>query len=470
MNKHAHRPVSSGTPFLDKQFHIFCLVFVALVVGLAGWQITLFGLSAPSLVIPALAIAFSAYAWRCFDRPLRTLAHMEQVIMSCRRGDLHQRITSTRGLGEVGKVAWEFNELLDTVETYFKEINTCFAAVARGEFHRRALEKGLPGDFAASLVAVNRAIGTMEENARYVVRNRLGSQLHALNTVNLLANLKGNQGDLLAVSREMDAVLDIAEDNRSGAGRSREDVARISHALEDINADMQTMAGAAEELGAASNSIDRAVLIISDITDQTNLLALNAAIEAARAGESGRGFAVVADEVRKLSAETEKAVSAINQGIQGVAGTIESQLQRAAPDEERNALSQFPHQLTELGTSYEHMLRSQAGTIDTLRNSSEQLAAMFMDALASVQFQDVTRQQIEHTVESMVRLDEHLVVLANRLEQSEDPGFTYTPLAQHLDEIYGRYVMDQQREAHATAVGARPGVAAGTSNNKIELF
>ena len=49
MNKHAHRPVSSGTPFLDKQFHIFCLVFVALVVGLAGWQITLFGLSAPSL-------------------------------------------------------------------------------------------------------------------------------------------------------------------------------------------------------------------------------------------------------------------------------------------------------------------------------------------------------------------------------------------------------------------------------------
>ena len=108
MNKHAHRPVSSGTPFLDKQFHIFCLVFVALVVGLAGWQITLFGLSAPSLVIPALAIAFSAYAWRCFDRPLRTLAHMEPVIMSCRRGDLHQRITSTRGDERQMQVAIKF--------------------------------------------------------------------------------------------------------------------------------------------------------------------------------------------------------------------------------------------------------------------------------------------------------------------------------------------------------------------------
>jgi methyl-accepting chemotaxis protein len=241
---------------------------------------------------------------------------------------------------------------------------------------------------------------------------------------------------------------------------------RIQQAHED-EARVSQVVNEARSLGSLTG-------LIKDIAAQTNLLALNAAIEAARAGESGRGFAVVADEVRKLSAETEKAVSAINQGILGVAGTIESQLhqrlQRAAPDEERIALSQFARELTELGESYEHMLHSQASTIDTVRSSSEQLASMFMDALASVQFQDVTRQQIEHTVESLTRLDEHLGVLAERLEQSEDPGFTYAPLAHHLDEIYSRYVMDQQREAHATAVGSRPGAAAGASNNKIELF
>lgn len=215
--------------------------------------------------------------------------------------------------------------------------------------------------------------------------------------------------------------------------------------------------------------------LIKDIAAQTNLLALNAAIEAARAGESGRGFAVVADEVRKLSSETEKAVGSINQGILGVAGTIESQLherlQRTAPDEERIALSQFATQLGELGTSYEQVLRAQANTIDTVRHSSERLSTMFMDALASVQFQDVIRQQIEHTSDSLTRLDSHLGVLAERLEQSENADFSYTPLAEHLDEIYGRYVMTQQRETHAQATGSKKASATDLpGNNKIELF
>ena len=119
MSTRNSRSQHSGTPFLDRQFFIFCLVFVTLTFSLALWDFVDHGLSAVAVCIPLLALAFSIYAWRRFQRPLQTLQRMEEIIFACRNGDLHRRVTDTRGLGEVGKVAWELNELLDVVETYF---------------------------------------------------------------------------------------------------------------------------------------------------------------------------------------------------------------------------------------------------------------------------------------------------------------------------------------------------------------
>lgn len=243
----------------------------------------------------------------------------------------------------------------------------------------------------------------------------------------------------------------------------------IEFRISEARADQVRVAQVVKE----ARSLESLTRLVKDIAGQTNLLALNAAIEAARAGEAGRGFAVVADEVRKLSSETEKAVLAINHGIQGVASTIETQLEEKLSstdlDRERKALGLFAEQLDELGQGYEDILRSQASTMDTVRGSSEELATMFMDALASVQFQDVTRQQIEHTVDAMVRLDEHMSTLAARMESSDGPDLAYAPLAEHLEQIYSRYVMDQQRQSHDTAIGRASSPADG-ANPKIELF
>ena len=242
----------------------------------------------------------------------------------------------------------------------------------------------------------------------------------------------------------------------------------IDSRLEEAGRDQQRIGEVVRE----ARSLESLTRLIKDIAAQTNLLALNAAIEAARAGEAGRGFAVVADEVRKLSSETEKAVQSINRGIQGVASTIESQLQEKLSslnlDNEREALGQFADQLSVLGHSYEDILRHQGHVITTVRESSETLAHMFMDALASVQFQDVTRQQLEHTAESLQRLDGHLGVLGERLLQAENPDFHYTPLAEHLNEIYARYVMEQQRHTHDESLH-KAGSASG-GGSKIELF
>lgn len=281
------------------------------------------------------------------------------------------------------------------------------------------------------------------------------------------------------VSRSSDETDEMVQDSEQRIAQNQTLIANmrnyIEGRIEEAQRDQQRITAVVEQ----AHSLQSFTKLVRDIASQTNLLALNAAIEAARAGEAGRGFAVVADEVRKLSAETEKAVQQINQGIQAVATTIEEQLQDKLSsinlDNEREALGQFANQLAELGKSYEELLAHQGTVIETVRASSEQLATMFMESMASVQFQDVTRQQLEHTCEALSKLDSHMQTLASRLRQVEDPNFAYQPLAEHLEQLYERYVMDRQRQTHQASLqgGAAQPSSSGAGEgggSKIELF
>ena len=280
--------------------------------------------------------------------------------------------------------------------------------------------------------------------------SRLGRYVE--NTTNESARLLHSSEERIARNREL---IDTLESYiRERVASSLEDRERISHVVKE-----------ARSLGAL-------VDLIRNISGQTNLLALNAAIEAARAGDAGRGFAVVADEVRKLSRATDEAVGQISSGIAAVADSIEGQfeekLSKDNASSEREALESFATQLDDLGRSYKEVTEHGAGVMATITESSRQLADMFMSALASVQFQDVTRQQIEQVVDALNRLDSHSTMLAERLAQLEDPAFELQPLAAHLDQIYSNYVMDSQRNTHNSVTR---GEASGSSGGpKVELF
>ncbi len=244
----------------------------------------------------------------------------------------------------------------------------------------------------------------------------------------------------------------------------------IHRRLENLGEDRQHVMSALNE----AKSLGQFVKLVHDISSQTNLLALNAAIEAARAGEAGRGFAVVADEVRKLAGQTDQAVLKISEGIGRVVSTIEAQfreqLDQSSSDAEDQALRTVADEFDEVSQSYTRLIEHESRILAAFRESSATLAEMFMETMASVQFQDVTRQQVGHVIEALQRLDEHVLKLADCL--TDKAAVADVPaMTEQIDRLFESYVMQSQRDEHVRYSGDRAPAASGAgAGPAVELF
>lgn len=281
------------------------------------------------LLAPALALAFALFGHRIVSRAFITIQQVFSTVSSANKGGFHKRIYNTVGMGELGMVAWELNDFLDYIESYFKEVNSCFSYVANGSYDRKALYRGLPGQLKKSLISINTSIDTMKDGMDLVAANELHSELHNLNTTNLIKNLKVSQLDLNRINDEVRSVEQIADKNGMAAQESHKEVNAMSSRLAEMNSSIQEVAAVVAELGEDSKHVSESLSIITEIADQTSLLALNAAIEAARAGEQGRGFAVVAEEVKSLSNRTKESASNVSSIIGSFSQRVQDMVTKA---------------------------------------------------------------------------------------------------------------------------------------------
>lgn len=142
---------------------------------------------------------------------------------------------------------------------------------------------------------------------------------------------------------------------------------------------------------------------IKGISDQTNLLALNAAIEAARAGEAGRGFSVVADEVHHLSVRSRGMNESIGVQVNSARETISEArkiiYEMAAKD--MNSHLAAKSRADVMIESLSELDRVAKENVSKLNEITDNLKTHVGVAVRSLQFEDISRQLIDHLQKSM---------------------------------------------------------------------
>jgi methyl-accepting chemotaxis protein len=153
-------------------------------------------------------------------------------------------------------------------------------------------------------------------------------------------------------------------------------------------------------------SINKITEDIQYISDQTNLLALNAAIEAARAGEHGRGFSVVAEEVRKLSDRTNQAsnditqiVGKVNDSVQEISTSLTANLEKT-----RSKKASVDTAVLSLLNTAKESTEVFSKLVQSSVVSSESVAHNIDQIVMSLQFQDITRQEIQGAVNPLKQI------------------------------------------------------------------
>lgn len=323
-------------------------------------------------------------------------------------GDLTSQVPDVDRADEIGALANEITNSVQSINSYASEIALAMGNIASGDFGG-IISMDFRGDFKGIRDSIEQAehmlsatmstiSSSSEEVAKGSAQVSQGAQNLSQGTVEQAASIEELSSTVNEISR---SILDTAK----AVDGVSERAGHFGAAMEEGNAQMQRMMQSMEQISQKSKEIEKVNKLIEDIAFQTNILALNAAVEAARAGEAGKGFAVVADEVRNLagkSAEAAKDTSGL------VADTIEA-VERgtdiaSSTGETLNGVLQETKEMVSAIQRSANELREQSDKVTQVTTGIEQISSVVQSNSATAEQSAAASEELSGQAESLRQL------------------------------------------------------------------
>lgn len=173
-------------------------------------------------------------------------------------------------------------------------------------------------------------------------------------------------------------------------------------------------------LSTAVESIEGNLNAIIDVSEQNNVIAINASIEASKLGQKGAGFKVLVGEILKSNERTRNFITQI--------GALIQQLREYNQEfvllwnQEASKMVENIDNTKGFSKNVISSLTRSFGTVnevlDRERSTSGETSRRLDKILTGLQFQDITRQQLENVIRHMVSIERHLEGFKTALESA----------------------------------------------------
>lgn len=223
----------------------------------------------------------------------------------------------------------------------------------------------------------------------------------------------------------------------------------LTESIREISGHIKEQQKATSTIMESTSSVYGIVKKSSDISENSRVLSINAAIEASRAGEHGRGFAVVAGEFKKLTEDSQRATDEIAQIVGEVSDSAAAMVQRSEEGvrQSEQAVGQAEHEIREALGRIDGLMQSTRERIEELGSHAESLARDIREIVVSIQFQDITRQRIEHVIDPLQELSEEFSSLGDTVLSFEHLEDLLSQSAQsYAERLEDRYTMEAEKE------------------------